>query len=65
MFWMGYAAAVASYFFVGIATGIYIVVTNLARFHGGGFQVRRMIGHVALISVFWPGAVLEMIETRT
>lgn len=62
MFLWGYAAAVATYFLIGAAVGVYIVTTNLARFHGGGFQWRRMAGYVGLIAVFWPGALLEHIE---
>lgn len=66
-FWIGYAAALATYFLIGIGIGIgiYIVATNLARFHGGGFQVRRMIGSVMLIMIFWPGSILELIVERS
>ena len=63
-FWIGYAAAVATYLLIGAGMGVYIVMTNLARFHGAGFQVRRMVGHVGLIAVFWPGSILELIAER-
>lgn len=63
-FWVGYAAALATYFAIGLAVGVYLVATNLARFHGAGFQGRRILGHVGLIMLFWPGAILEIVTDR-
>lgn len=63
-FWLGYSAAIATYFVIGICLGFYLVITNLARFHGAGFQWGRMAFHIGLVTVFWPAAVGEMIEER-
>lgn len=56
-FWIGYLAAVATYLAIGFAVGLYVVISNLDRFHGGGFQWKRMAKHVSLLTVFWPAAV--------
>lgn len=58
-FWIGYLAAIGTYLAIGVGVGIYVVMTNLARFHGGGFQWARMAQYVMLLALLWPGAVEE------
>jgi len=60
-FWIGYSAAIATYFAIGLCLGVYIVATNLARFHGGGFQWRRMARQVTTVMLLWPMALAEII----
>lgn len=55
MFLLGYMAAVLTYLVIGFILGTAIVFTNMDRFHGAGFQVKRMIKHILLVSFFWPG----------
>jgi hypothetical protein len=59
-FWIGFISAVAVYFTIGFALGVWIVFTNLARFHGGGFQYKRMANHVLLVTLLWPMTIAEM-----
>lgn len=59
MFVFGFGCAVLLYLLIGAAMGAYVVSTNLARFHAGGFQKRRMAQHVLLCMVAWPAAILE------
>lgn len=61
-FWSGFATAVLVYFTIGFSMGLYIVITHLDRFHGGGFGWRRMADHVGKLTLFWPAAVLEFLE---
>lgn len=58
MFWLGYLAAILTYLTVGGGFGIWMVVTHLDRFHGGGFQWRRMAGHILLLMFFWPATFI-------
>lgn len=51
----------AGYFTIGLGLGVWIVWNNLARFHGGGFQWKRMAWHIGKIMLLWPVAMLEMI----
>lgn len=58
-FWIGYLSALATYFAIGFGIGLYIVITNLARFHGGGFQWKRMANHIGMLTLFWPAAIVS------
>lgn len=57
-FWVGYLVAIGTYFVIGAAFGVYTVVSNLAHFHGGGFQWKRMAGHIGAVTIAWPMVLL-------
>jgi len=64
-FWIGYVSAVLTYLATGFVFGLAVVFFNLAHFHAGGFRVRRMVRHVALVTVAWPAAVLDAYAIAT
>jgi hypothetical protein len=60
-FLIGYLAAIVTYLVIGFCIGCYVVITNLAHFHGAGFQWKRMAKHIGQTSLLWPMAVAEFV----
>lgn len=58
-FFLGYASAVGTYLLVGLVIAMYVVWTNLARFHADGFSWWRMVKHSSVVVLFWPAVFLE------
>lgn len=46
------------YLGIGVLVGLFIVVKNLARFHGAGFQWVRMAKTVGAVALVWPVALV-------
>ena len=44
----------SAYFGIGVVVGIFIVIKNITRFHGAGFQWVRMAKTVGAVALVWP-----------